>query len=450
MPAPSSRDDGAELVVLEGGIGLIRLNSPMFTDRLLRELREAFDVVAARPDVKAVVVTGSDGVFSMGGTAEALETLAGGEGSFTDQAFVYEGLLRCDRPVVAAIDGHASGGGLAFGLYADVVLLAEESVYSANFVAYGFTPGMGATYVLERRFGAALADEMMLTGRSLTGAELHHHGAMVTVLPRHEVLTAALDRARALAARPEGAVRRLKRELADRVLARLDDVVGREVRMHEDVLGDEARDRVRGHFSRVEAFRGSGAGGAATAKAAVPAPRQEPAPVPPAEPTPVTPATAPAPASAPSPAPVPPAASDAPPNPPAPPAPGTGAEALGAQARADVVTSLAEVLYLRPEEIDDERTFAEMGLDSIGAVEVVRHLNERHGAGLEAVAVYDHPTVPAMTAALLTARHHAEALHRAALGSAGPSAAGGGETASTAEDAAAPAEAPVSPAGKST
>ncbi|MGW0487970.1 SDR family NAD(P)-dependent oxidoreductase [Streptomyces olivaceus] len=402
-PAAPSRDDGAELVVLDGGIGLIRMRSPMFTDRLLHDLREVFDAVAARADVKAVVVTGCDGVFSMGGTAEALETLADGEGRFTDQAFVYEGLLRCDRPVVAAIDGHASGGGLAFGLYADVVLLAEDSVYSANFVAYGFTPGMGATYVLERRFGSALADEMMLTGRPLTGAELHHHGAMVTVLPSGDVLPAALDRARALAARPEGAVRRLKRELADRVLARLDDVVGREVRMHEEVLGAEARDGVRGHFARVEAFRGAGSGATA---ASGPALRRAPEPEAQAGPgTRAEPAVRPEsegraesvseliPASAPE----------------------AVAGLSEEEVRAGVVASLAQVLYLRPEEIDDERTFAEMGLDSIGAVEVVRELNERHGTGLEAVLVYDHPTVPAMTAALLTAHHRTAALHRAAL-----------------------------------
>ncbi|WP_432168924.1 SDR family NAD(P)-dependent oxidoreductase [Streptomyces sp. 1222.5] len=412
---PSGRDGGTELVVLDGGIGLIRMASPMFTERLLRELRSAFDTVAARTDVKAVVVTGSDGVFSMGGTSEALATLADGDGRFTDQPFVYEGLLRCDRPVVAAIEGHASGGGLAFGLYADVVLMAEESVYSANFVTYGFTPGMGATYVLERRFGSALADEMMLTGRSLTGAELRRHGAMVTVLPRREVLPAALDRARTLAAQPQGAVRRLKQELAGRVLARLDDVVGREVRMHEEVLGTEARDRVRGHFARVAAFRNT-VGGDEERPTAGPepmgSPETEARPSPSAEAAPTAEA------------PPPPAAHRADDRTAA--GPGPDPEPAGpsaAELRADVVASLAQVLYLRPEEIDDERTFAEMGLDSIGAVEVVRDLNERHGAGLEAVAVYDHPTVPAMTAALSAARSSATALHRAALApepSAGP------------------------------
>ncbi|MFG2635901.1 SDR family NAD(P)-dependent oxidoreductase [Streptomyces sp. NPDC048362] len=424
----TARDSGAELVVLDGGIGLIRMGSPMFTERLLRDLRDAFDTVSAREDVKAVVITGADGVFSMGGTSEALDTLAGGAGRFTDQPFVYEGLLRCDRPVVAAIEGHASGGGLAFGLYADVVLLAEESVYSANFVTYGFTPGMGATYVLERRFGSALADEMMLTGRSLTGAELRRYGAMVTVLPRREVLPAALERARALAAQPREAVRRLKQELAGRVLGRLDEVVGREVLMHEEVLGAEARDRVKNHFARVEAFRGdgprpaSGRGpGAEDLETGVqdrsPRPRvvssespteSEPQHV--AESEPVV-------GSEPVAASVSMVSSESTPEPEVAPVipPPSAAGPSPEEVRADVVASLSQVLYLRPEEIDDERTFAEMGLDSIGAVEVVRDLNERHGAGLEAVAVYDHPTVPAMTAALLAARDRSAALHRAAL-----------------------------------
>lgn len=70
-----------------------------------------------------------------------------------------------DIPVISAIQGHASGGGMLFGLYADVVLLAEEGVYSATFTKYGFTPGMGATYILPERFGKLLANEMMLTAK---------------------------------------------------------------------------------------------------------------------------------------------------------------------------------------------------------------------------------------------------------------------------------------------
>ncbi|MER5558834.1 SDR family NAD(P)-dependent oxidoreductase [Streptomyces sp. NPDC002506] len=383
-------DDGVELCELEHGVALVRLAAPMFTDRLLRQLRDAFATIDRRPGIRAVVVTGTDAVFSMGATPEALEGLAGGRGSFTDQAFLYEGLLRCERPVVAAIQGHASGGGLAFGLYADLVVMAEEGVYSANFVNYGFTPGMGATYILERRFGAALAAEMMLTGAAMSGGELRGHGAMVTVLPRQEVLAAALDRARALADKPEAAVRRLKKELAGRVLARLGDVVASEVRMHEEVLGSEASELVRGHFARVEAFR-------------APAPRVASAPVSPQELAPERAAALDPPLPEPVPQTEPEAETEREP------------ETMAAEVDEAIVTALTQVLYLQPDEIDRELTFSEMGLDSIGAVEVVRDLNQRFGTGLDAVAVYDHPTVPSLAAALLAASRQSRALHRKAV-----------------------------------
>ena len=66
-------------------------------------LQSAFARVAADDTIRAVVVTGTETVFSMGATADALETLAGGGSRFTDAPFVYEGMLRCDRPVIAAV-----------------------------------------------------------------------------------------------------------------------------------------------------------------------------------------------------------------------------------------------------------------------------------------------------------------------------------------------------------
>ncbi|MGV9899230.1 enoyl-CoA hydratase-related protein, partial [Streptomyces tendae] len=127
-----------------------------------------------------MVLTGTETVFNLGATPKALEELAERHTRFTDTPFVYEGLLRCRRPVVSAMRGQASGGGLAFGLYADLVVLAEDGAYGANFLKYGFTPGMGATLVLEQRLGGALATEMFLTGRSYRGDELARRGASVT------------------------------------------------------------------------------------------------------------------------------------------------------------------------------------------------------------------------------------------------------------------------------
>ncbi|WP_446040219.1 SDR family NAD(P)-dependent oxidoreductase, partial [Streptomyces sp. SID1121] len=249
-------DPAVETRILDPGIALVvmRTSSNMFTEETVRGLEAAFAELSADDNVRAVVLTGAGPAFSMGGTPEALERLAGGRGSFTDVPFLYEGLLSCDRPVIAALSGHASGGGLMFGLHADMVLMAREGMYAASFLKYGFTPGMGATYVLERRFGRSLATEMFYTGRPFSGAELERRGAQVTFLPRDEVLPAALDLARTIASRPTRPVRALKRELADRTLGELNAVITREAALHRRVLGKDALTRVQNHTAKVRGY----------------------------------------------------------------------------------------------------------------------------------------------------------------------------------------------------
>ncbi|MGW2218549.1 SDR family NAD(P)-dependent oxidoreductase, partial [Nonomuraea sp. NPDC001684] len=350
--------EGLRFEVLPDGVALVVMGSgaSMFTRELIDDLQAAFAEIAGREDVKAVVLTGSGNVFSMGATPEALRTLAGGEGRFTDVPFLYEGLLRCDRPVVAAVQGHASGGGLAFGLFADLVIMAAEGVYSANFMKFGFTPGMGATYILEERLGRSAAHEMLYTGRSVTGEELARRGAGVTVLPQGAVLKAALRHARSIAALPLPALRALKSELAGRVLDRLTGVIAGESGMHERVLGEESLARVDDYFAKVDTFRGD-APKADTGRSASPKAR-----------------------------------------------PVKGGSARGGpepgEVRRVIEGTLMSHLYLQAHEVDDSLSFSEMGLDSIGAVEIVRDLNRSFGLDLDSVAVYDHPTVPALVDAV--------------------------------------------------
>ncbi|MEU4447808.1 SDR family NAD(P)-dependent oxidoreductase [Actinosynnema sp. NPDC050801] len=422
---PSGR--GVELRVLDGGVALVRLLSPTFDAEQVRLLGARFDRIAEDPAVKAVVVTGDGPVFCMGADHAALADLAGGRSRFTDQSFLYEGMPRCDLPVITAMQGHAAGGGLAFGLYGDLVVMSAEASYRANFVNYGITPGMGATYVLERRFGAAVAAELMLTGRPMTGAELERRGAAVRVAPGAEVLSVALDLARGIAAKPERAVRALKRELARRVLDALPAVVDREVRLHDELVGEQVSERVRDHADRMHPTPP----GHASQPAALPEPAAAPEPATPPE-------------SAALPEPAAPPGSSAPPEPavlPEPAAPhvsaarsepaerrGTTSPAEPArspaadvaprldhdEASGAVTAALCAVLYLDESEVDRSLTFAEMGLDSIGAVELVRGLNTRFGTNLDAVAVYDHPTVGSLAEAVVSdAAEHARLVESA-------------------------------------
>jgi polyketide biosynthesis enoyl-CoA hydratase PksI len=109
--------------------------------------------------------------------------------------------------------GHATGGGFALGLAADIVLLGQESRYGFTFMNLGFTPGMGTTTLCEHTLSPAIAHELLYTGELRRGSEFARTGVN-HVLPRDQVLPKALDIAARIAAKPRVAVEALKRTLS--------------------------------------------------------------------------------------------------------------------------------------------------------------------------------------------------------------------------------------------
>ncbi len=221
-----------------------------FTRALVEGLGEAFGEIAADPALKVVVIHGYDAIFCAGGTLEELLTLADHKVTFDAHDF-YRALLDCPLPVVAAMQGHALGGGLVFGLYADMVVLSRESLYSANFMKYGITPGMGATLLLPERLGPALANEMLFSARGYHGGALAERGIGYPVVPRAETVKVALKLAGDLADKPVFALRRLKATLNARLLAALPATVAREKAMHEEAFAQpDIVERITTRFGR--------------------------------------------------------------------------------------------------------------------------------------------------------------------------------------------------------
>jgi len=209
-----------------------RANSNLFTRELVHELFDAFRRLREAADVHVVVVHGYDSVFCAGGTQQELLGIVEGRVKFDDIP-LYRLFLDCETPVIAAMQGHALGGGLAMGLFADVVMLAEESLYSLNFMKYGFTPGMGSTLVAPRKLGAALASEMFFSARGYHGGELRQRGVPFPVLKRQDVIPAAMRLAQEIAEKPLVSLKLLKRRLNADLAAELDAAIREEVGMHE-------------------------------------------------------------------------------------------------------------------------------------------------------------------------------------------------------------------------
>ncbi|MCG8366494.1 MAG: enoyl-CoA hydratase-related protein, partial [Pseudanabaenales cyanobacterium] len=121
-----------------------RVHKNTFTHQMSRELILAFQSIAANDTLKVVILTGFDSYFATGGTQADLLALQEGKGRFSDNN-IYGLALECRIPVISAMQGHGIGGGFVMGVSADFVILSWESIYTTNFMKYGFTPGMGAT-----------------------------------------------------------------------------------------------------------------------------------------------------------------------------------------------------------------------------------------------------------------------------------------------------------------
>ncbi|MCS4304846.1 polyketide synthase [Chryseobacterium sp. BIGb0232] len=220
--------------------------SPELTDALVR----VFENIASNEKYKAVILTGYSNYFASGGSMQGLLDIYDKKIKFSDSN-LYSLALNCPIPVISAMQGHAIGGGFVMGLFADFVVLSRESIYTTNFMRYGFTPGMGATYILPKKLGLALSEEMLLSGSNFRGDDLEKRGIPFKVLPRTEVLPYAQQLANQLAEKPRLALVTLKDHLVKQVRQELSKVIDEELTMHEITFHHpEVKERILNFFGK--------------------------------------------------------------------------------------------------------------------------------------------------------------------------------------------------------
>lgn len=246
---------------VQAGIALVTMqdhaSKNTFSNALIRGLGDTFEAIRNEPRYKVVILTGYDNFFCSGGTQESLLYLSEGKGTFTDIAessgktgtSLYSLALNCPIPVISAMQGHGIGGGFVMGLFSDFVVLSRESIYTTNFMKYGFTPGMGATLVLPQKLGLPLAQEMLMMAKTYYGEELQKRGVPFPVVPRAEVVAYALEQARVLAEKPRLSLVTLKDHLVAGLREKLPTFIEQELVMHKKTFNQpEVRERIKSLF----------------------------------------------------------------------------------------------------------------------------------------------------------------------------------------------------------
>jgi enoyl-CoA hydratase/carnithine racemase len=213
----------AVLYAVEDGIGEITLNRPAnrnaMTPDVLEGLAAAVACAKSDPALRCVIVTGRGKSFCAGADfrarrEEALEAPAAPAHERAYQTYApFLSLLDLEVPSVAAMQGHAIGGGLGLAIVCDLRVANQAARYGANFVRLGLHPGMANTYLLPRLMGVPNAVELLLTGRLVDGTEAARRGLVHYAVPEAEVLVKARALAAEIASAAPLAVRWTKRSL---------------------------------------------------------------------------------------------------------------------------------------------------------------------------------------------------------------------------------------------
>ncbi|MDO3395544.1 enoyl-CoA hydratase-related protein [Nocardioides cremeus] len=249
--------DQAEFVRLEvaDGVATIRLDRPKMNAISIQVQEELVAVVAEvveRDDVKAVVLTGGERVFAAGNDVKEMAEM-----SHTDmvkrsgplQAAV-TAVARIPKPVVAAVNGYALGGGCELALAADIRVAGERTVMGQPEVLLGIIPGAGGTQRLSRLVGPSKAKDIIFTGRFVKADEALAIGLVDKVVPDESVLEEATAWARQFAGAASYAVRAAK-ESIDRGLE-VDLDTGLEIERMQFASLFATQDRTIGMSSFVE------------------------------------------------------------------------------------------------------------------------------------------------------------------------------------------------------
>ncbi len=203
------------VVEIEDGVALIRLNRPetlnALNTQLLSELADAVRAADANEKVRCIVLTGSEKAFAAGADIKEMA-----EKSFVD-AFVddlftneSESLLRCRKPIIAAVSGYALGGGCELAMMCDFIIAADTAKFGQPEINLGTMAGLGGSQRLSRFVGKAKAMDMNLTGRFMDAAEAERAGLVSRVVPAKKLIDEAMAAAQKIAEKSAIAVMAVK------------------------------------------------------------------------------------------------------------------------------------------------------------------------------------------------------------------------------------------------
>ena len=240
---------------VDGAVGTIRLDRPKMNAlnaQVQEEIRALAVEAADRDDIRAVVLYGGERVFAAGADIKEMKDM-----SYVDMLARADRLQQCfaavariPKPVIAAINGYALGGGCELSMCADFRVVADNAKMGQPEILLGIIPGAGGTQRLTRLVGPAKAKDICFTGRFVDAAEALSIGLADAVVPADQVYAKALEMAGAYANAAAVALRAAKKAIDEGIEMDLDAALRLESTLFAGLFATE--DRAIGMESFVE------------------------------------------------------------------------------------------------------------------------------------------------------------------------------------------------------
>ena len=203
------------------GIATITLNRPdkmnAFTPEMMDGIYRAVEDVRKDKEVKVLIITGTGRAFCSGADVKAMAqrfNQPGGEVrgiAEAERVSLYVLFQKCEKPIIAAVNGVAVGGGLDLACACDIRIASDKARFAELFIRRGMIPASGGTYFLPRLVGIDKALELIWTGDMVDAEEARRIGLVTTVVPHDELESATMELAEKLAKGPSLAIQTAKR-----------------------------------------------------------------------------------------------------------------------------------------------------------------------------------------------------------------------------------------------
>jgi enoyl-CoA hydratase len=244
---------------LEGSVAKLTLNNPplnLVTLEMTQRLIEALEDLEEDGSVRAVVVTGAgDRAFCAGSDVKEFPDVRDRvvEKKLARENQAFSGFEALSRPVIAAIEGLAYGGGCEISMACDLRIVAEGARMALPEVKLGVVPGSGGLFRLPELVGPARAMELMYLGDPIGAREARRIGLVNEVVPDGEALPRALDVARKISRQPKEAVAAIKRGVRDSARLTREEAVQLTLELSDRVFkSGDCAEGIRAFFEKRE------------------------------------------------------------------------------------------------------------------------------------------------------------------------------------------------------